>query len=207
MSDERAFLDRLLADPADDTTRLVYADWLDEIGTPETGARAEFLRLEAEVYKAPHRRRKAIQVRLGELAASLDTDWLAVVSKLEIENCPAGGTAVRRRPLQTIEFDYECPKQWEHLRSTTDDAIRFCEACKQNVYYCDTITAARDHAGSGHCVAVDAGLPRKERDLVPRLLRKGKLSIASLREERERLKLDPVSEARERRKQKTESET
>jgi uncharacterized protein (TIGR02996 family) len=42
MSEEAAFLAALKANPADDTTRLVYADWLDEHGE---GAKAEYLRL------------------------------------------------------------------------------------------------------------------------------------------------------------------
>ena len=48
MSDEAAFLEALKANPADDTTRLVYADWLDEHGEP---AKAEYLRLVAAVVR------------------------------------------------------------------------------------------------------------------------------------------------------------
>ncbi len=46
MSDEAAFLEALKANPADDTTRLVYADWLDERNEPE---KAEYLRLVAKL--------------------------------------------------------------------------------------------------------------------------------------------------------------
>ena len=42
MSEEEAFLEALKANPADDTTRLVYADWLDEHDQPQ---KAEYLRL------------------------------------------------------------------------------------------------------------------------------------------------------------------
>ena len=42
MSDEAAFLEVLKANPADDTARLVYADWLDEHDEP---LKAEYLRL------------------------------------------------------------------------------------------------------------------------------------------------------------------
>jgi uncharacterized protein (TIGR02996 family) len=42
MSEEQSFLDALAANPADDTTRLVYADWLDERGE---SAKSEYLRL------------------------------------------------------------------------------------------------------------------------------------------------------------------
>src|SRR4051794_29819039 len=42
MSDESAFLEVLKANPANDTARLVYADWLDEQGEAQ---KAEYLRL------------------------------------------------------------------------------------------------------------------------------------------------------------------
>ena len=41
-----AFLAAICANPADDTPRLVYADWLDEHGQPE---RAEFVRVQCEL--------------------------------------------------------------------------------------------------------------------------------------------------------------
>ena len=41
MTDEQAFLDLLVANPADRQTRLIYADWLEERGDP----RAALLRL------------------------------------------------------------------------------------------------------------------------------------------------------------------
>lgn len=48
MTDEHKFLTQILADPADDTPRLVYADWLDEHGTPKRRARAEFVRVQCK---------------------------------------------------------------------------------------------------------------------------------------------------------------
>jgi uncharacterized protein (TIGR02996 family) len=45
MTDEDAFIRAIQADPDDTTTRLVYADWLEERGQP---ARAETLRRWAE---------------------------------------------------------------------------------------------------------------------------------------------------------------
>jgi uncharacterized protein (TIGR02996 family) len=45
MSDDQGFRSALLADPEDTTTRLVYADWLEERDDP----RGEFLRLECEL--------------------------------------------------------------------------------------------------------------------------------------------------------------
>jgi uncharacterized protein (TIGR02996 family) len=45
MNDRRAFLDQVLADPDDDAARLIYADFLEEIGDP----RGEFIRLQCEL--------------------------------------------------------------------------------------------------------------------------------------------------------------
>jgi uncharacterized protein (TIGR02996 family) len=44
--DEAAFLRAICAEPADDTPRLVYADWLEEHGQ---GERAEFIRVQVEL--------------------------------------------------------------------------------------------------------------------------------------------------------------
>jgi uncharacterized protein (TIGR02996 family) len=49
-TDEVAFLTAIKANPADDVSRLVYADWLQENGEPE---RAEFIRVQIELTKTP----------------------------------------------------------------------------------------------------------------------------------------------------------
>jgi uncharacterized protein (TIGR02996 family) len=43
MDDEASFMAAILADPDENTTRLAFADWLDEQGQ---GGRAEFIRLQ-----------------------------------------------------------------------------------------------------------------------------------------------------------------
>jgi hypothetical protein len=43
--------------------------------------------------------------------------------------------------------------------------VRFCDACTQHVFYCDTIEAARAHARAGACVAIDPALRRSPGDL------------------------------------------
>src|SRR3954463_15201453 len=50
MTSEEAFVQAILADPEDDTPRLVFADWLDEHGQH---ARAEFIRLQCRLAAAP----------------------------------------------------------------------------------------------------------------------------------------------------------
>jgi uncharacterized protein (TIGR02996 family) len=205
------FLRKLLADPTDDTTRLVYADWLDEQGDRTAKKKAEFLRLSVRAAEpdnaGPRRRRRQ---RLQSLAAWLDTRWLVVVSRLKVENCarpPAGesaasGTGGMRLTLP--RFEVICDKRWDEMKPTADPGVRFCEACRENVHYCDTIMAAREHAQEGHCIAVDLGIPRKDDDLTPRRMWMGRPSRETLEREEERVKPDPVSAERERRKRQAE---
>jgi uncharacterized protein (TIGR02996 family) len=68
MSDEAAFLAALKANPADDTTRLVYADWLDENGEPE---KAAYLRTIVDSARTDPR---AIE-RAVSLGGNLPSDW------------------------------------------------------------------------------------------------------------------------------------
>jgi uncharacterized protein (TIGR02996 family) len=79
MTDDHAFLDALKANPADDTTRLVYADWLDEHGE---SAKAEYLRL---AVRAIHRAGEENQPerdtdRALALAEQVPLDWRAAVA-------------------------------------------------------------------------------------------------------------------------------
>lgn len=67
MSDEQGFLDALRDDPSDDTTRLVYADWLEERADP----RGEFLRREQQTRTLP--------IRFAYLPTGIDPEWLSAV--------------------------------------------------------------------------------------------------------------------------------
>lgn len=162
MADEEGFLRAILANPTDDLPRLVYADWLDEQQTDETTRKAEFLRLECElsVSTPPKKVRQRMGRRLQVLAANLDTSWLAVVSKVELENCG-------------VQFEFQCPKRWEQLTPLQATDRRFCTECQREVVYCDTIMDARQHAWAGECVAVDLGVIRRDRDLDSELLNQG----------------------------------
>jgi uncharacterized protein (TIGR02996 family) len=203
MCDERAFLQALLAEPTDDSLRLVYADWLEEQNEPTSAAKAEFLRLTAELATNPgsKRQQKARHKRLQQLAAGLDTDWLAVVSRLALENCQRKRREAEPQRGYPIRFEYLCDRRWENLQTTVDQAVRFCDSCRQNVHYCDTIMEARQHAQNGHCIAVDLGVIRREDDLAPRrFMMMGWPSPETLRQEEERVRPDAVSAERERRK-------
>ena len=75
---ESAFLDALTADPSDYTTRLVYADWLEERGD----ARAAFVRADAAlatIWPEDKAWLPAAQA-LTPLALAFDRDWLLAVS-------------------------------------------------------------------------------------------------------------------------------
>jgi uncharacterized protein (TIGR02996 family) len=203
MSDD-PFLRAILDEPSNDAPRLVYADWLEEQGDPVSAAKAEFLRLSVQIAARTESkgRRKTQKKRLQQLAAELDTSWLAVVSQLAIENCPGKQSEPQTRASRLLRFDVLCDRRWENLQPTDDRAVRFCDACKQNVHYCETITEARRHAWDGHCIAVDIGVIRRDGDLQPQMMRLGRVSADYWRRERERMEPDPVSVERERRKRK-----
>lgn len=163
MHAEQDFLRKLLDRPADDTALLVYADWLDEQGGAGSKAKAGFIRFELEAAERlatlpeGDPSRVAIINRLRDLARDLDPGWLAVVSRPVLEAC-------------RFRLEFECPMQWERLTTTDDAKVRFCESCRQNVHYCDTIEEAREHAWKGGCVAVALPLVRHPLDLKPRLM-------------------------------------
>jgi uncharacterized protein (TIGR02996 family) len=149
--EEDRFIQAILADPDDASIRLVYADWLEERGDP----RGEFLRLEAALMGLPREdeRWDGMAARLRELRATIDRDWLTALGRSPIEMCE-------------LPFAFQCPRQWDRLRLTDDVAVRFCDACRKNVFYCHTIDEAERHAWMGECVAVDASVTRKKGDLV-----------------------------------------
>src|SRR5262245_58493353 len=74
MSDEEGFLEAIQADPGDDFSRLVYADWLEERGD----SRGEFLRLHLALRSLPpdHPHRSSGEQALSRLRKGLDPGWL-----------------------------------------------------------------------------------------------------------------------------------
>ncbi len=207
MHGEEDFLRKLLENPADDTARLVYADWLDERADAESQMKAQFLRVTVRLM-GPIRRvgwRKPRQYELQRLAAQLPTDWLAVVSRLKVEGCrakaqehvapnSAGHTLIHNL------FEFVCDKRWDEMTPTADQSVRRCEQCQENVHYCDTLAVARQHAEKNHCIAVDLGVIRRHDDLSPPQMWAGRPSAGTLRQEAERQQLDAVSLEREKRK-------
>jgi uncharacterized protein (TIGR02996 family) len=102
---EDGFLRAIVVDPGNDTSRLVYADWLEEQGEPVSLAKAEFLRVTVELTSPVNsKRRKAGRQRLGELAAGLDSRWLSAVSRFPLETCAAADSWARLHQVGWLDW-------------------------------------------------------------------------------------------------------
>jgi uncharacterized protein (TIGR02996 family) len=134
--------------------------------------------------------RPAVPARLRELAATLDPNWLAVVSDTGIEGCGKG-----TRGGGSLRFDFICDRSWADMGPTADNNVRHCETCRKDVYFCDNLADAREHSREGRCIAVDVGVIRRDGDLQPRTMFVGQPSKESLRRADEE-DVDPVSRAR-----------
>jgi uncharacterized protein (TIGR02996 family) len=139
--------ERLLDDIArgDDTSRAVYADWLEERGEV---VRAEFVRLQQAIIQAPMAtaaERDAFltsSTRLRKLAASIDLEWRMRVARPAVEGCQ-------------VAFEIPCKMDWGQLEPTAHPKVRTCQTCRKNVHYCTSEQDAFDLAEDGHCVVVD----------------------------------------------------
>jgi uncharacterized protein (TIGR02996 family) len=88
VTEDEAFIRRIVDSPGDHLPRLVYADWLDERGDP----RGAYLRAEhewAQSVRLPHTSREPIDIppQLLRLAEELDPVWVARVSTPPIGVC------------------------------------------------------------------------------------------------------------------------
>ena len=151
MNDE-GFLRAICDSPEDEGLRLIYADWLEEKGD----LRGEFLRLESALAKLnmTDDGLPELQKRFAELGRVVDPGWVTRISRIPIENC-------------AVSFQFQCPKRWEYLKTTAEESVRYCEACRRKVYFCSNLDLAQTHAAVGDCIAVDPRLARSPRDLDP----------------------------------------
>jgi hypothetical protein len=53
-----------------------------------------------------------------------------------------------------VEFAFKCPKDWSELVVTDVKTTRFCDVCKNNVYFVSTIEEVHERASRGECIAV-----------------------------------------------------
>jgi uncharacterized protein (TIGR02996 family) len=107
MSTGQALLQAILADPEDDTPRLVYADWLGETGDED---RAEFIRLQVERARLPEQegRAKSLWVRERTLLHEHRDRWLAGLEPLLARGPYDVGVGFERGFVHSIEL----PVQW-----------------------------------------------------------------------------------------------
>lgn len=107
MSVEEAFLAAIRAKPADDTLRLVYADWLEERGD----SRSDFLRLECLMHGMPEESPgySPLQQQLGEVGGRLDMRWVAAIVRVHAEYGPSHQHP-SRCPLTVAGPFYSCDR-------------------------------------------------------------------------------------------------
>jgi len=79
-----------------------------------------------------------------------------------------------RRPTNSIrncavEFRRLCPLDWTSLERTDEKSVRFCQACRQNVFLCASDAEALAHARQGHCIA----MPGEDGSIGPLAMRVG----------------------------------
>ena len=151
MPDEDGFLAVIRQTPADDTARLVYADWLDERGEPASRLKADFIRLELRTATEPTDDYTSLAVRLQRLAAQLDPDWLVLVSRPRIEGCEL-------RP------DRDCPSVWSRLAPTADLCVRTCGECRKAVHYVHSLPAANVRRWRNERAVVSLAVVRRTDD-------------------------------------------
>jgi uncharacterized protein (TIGR02996 family) len=139
---EQQLIDAIVA--GDSTSRMVYADWLEERGHT---ARAELLRLQellADIDATDSDRRTQFQHavrRLGELASDIDPEWRLLVGRPMVEHCRQSSA--------------RCTQDWGTLMPTDDPSVRCCTICSEQVYYASSCTDGNAHARAGRCFVVD----------------------------------------------------
>ncbi len=82
MGDDGEFIRTILSNPGDLLACKVYADWLEENGSPD---RSEYLRLKSGLVDTPQtaKQRPAMEKRAASIAQSLNLEWLRTV---ELQN-------------------------------------------------------------------------------------------------------------------------
>jgi uncharacterized protein (TIGR02996 family) len=114
--EQRALWAAIRAHPADDTPRLVYADWLQENGDD---ARAEFIRLQCQIVRLPNDRKTARKIlpalkhRERVLATANRERWTAALARALARQGPKGsqpwrsGIGFRRGFVYGLRLDLD----------------------------------------------------------------------------------------------------
>jgi uncharacterized protein (TIGR02996 family) len=115
----RGLLEAIRESPEDDTPRLLYADWLDDHGSPLTEGRPEFIRAQIELTRLTKDdpRRAQLEKRASELLAAHRAAWLGPLAKvMRYKQCTfrrgfPNDLAVRPKAMveHAAEFDLRVP--------------------------------------------------------------------------------------------------
>jgi uncharacterized protein (TIGR02996 family) len=164
---ESAFLRSILDDPDDNTSRLVFADWLEEVGQAD---KAQFVRLEVELSRLPRREEGFAPLceELSRLAGVLGFAWaLALLRPGRLLNCGFPDVFPEKagipwnlsaRHTFAVRFEFPCPNRWADLQPTARPDVRYCDDCRRNVHYCTSQDEAEQLAVRGNCSAISARL-------------------------------------------------
>ncbi|MFY0536122.1 diguanylate cyclase [Nannocystis pusilla] len=144
--DERPFINKAYDKSLDDAGRLAYAKLVEG----RDPARAEWLRLEVALHSRPAADPATI-ARFIELGRQIGFDYANLLLRDVIMNC---GSDSARRERPRVRFLFACTKRWETLAPGESDSVRFCQQCKEQVYYCDTVKDAETRALAGQCIAI-----------------------------------------------------
>lgn len=139
MLEEAAFLEAIRANSDDDTTRLVYADWLDERDDPH----AAFVRLHLALRSVgpDHVQRFAAERELSVLRMACAREWLTVI---EPERAHLYASPPQRHSCSCFQglFGPEPPKKKAPVEFHTEPQDTECDAWKR---LCELVeTAAAD---------------------------------------------------------------
>lgn len=169
MNEDAAFIRALRDQPTDETTRLVYADWLDDRSDP----RAEYLRAEAAwvALQPSDEQYRPLYRRVSQLAAALDPEWFAAVGRM---------AHLVRRGWEAVSEGFsprraatDLPQEWAEalgmLRSFSaeefgaeDAERRFCVPADFAVFPC--VVAGQDNGWDTFYSGL--GVARRHRDNV-----------------------------------------
>lgn len=71
--------------------------------------------------------------------------------------------------LRNCQFKFKCPKQWDSLERTNRTDVRFCDHCKEKVYFCHTSHELREAIEKNYCVAINKPRGKNNDDDSPML--------------------------------------
>src|SRR5262249_30692570 len=112
--------------PEDETLPLAFADWLEEHGDERQRARAELLRVQAELdrWVPDLARRTALQDRERELLAGYEKEWVKSLGSLGRERRFAGGVLHLTMKARTFAYKRSAAGAAERLRRAWVHSVR-----------------------------------------------------------------------------------